>query len=244
MVFYGKMAGSVAETQDVGGVYLIGVDRGQGTPRFLNSPNSPPVIGPNVVWDSLVIINPNGTGAFRDAVLGVTTPLDPAGITINGDEFTVSVPLSQMLPNSTRPPEEWTYNLWPRNGIGNNVQVADLAPDDGNLPVQVIAPAQVERVVVNDGSAQRSMVNSLTITFDGPVTIGDGAFHLIREDGTAVELSVTTSMADGNTVAVLTFAGPDVIGGSLADGSYILTVRGDLILNSSSLDRQCYAAAL
>jgi hypothetical protein len=231
MVFYGKMAGSVAETQALGGVYLIGVDRGQGTPRFLDSRNSPPVIGPNVVWDSLVTIRPNGTGAFRDAVLGVATPLAPADITINGDEFTVSVPLSVMLPDSTRPPEEWTYNLWPRNGIGNNVQVADLAPDDGNSPVQVVAPAHVASVIINDGSAQRSMVNSLTVTFDGPVTIGDGAFQLTSEDGTAVELSVATSMVGGNTVAMLTFTGPDIIGGSLADGSYTLAVRGDLVLD-------------
>jgi hypothetical protein len=233
MVFYGKMAGSVAETQDVGGVYLIGVDRGQGTPRFLNSPNSPPVIGPNVVWDSLVIIRPNGTGQFRDAVLGVVTPLDPSGITINGDEFTVSVPLSQMLPNSTRPPEEWTYNLWPRNSavIGNNAAVPDLAPDDGNAPVRVVAPAQVGGVAVNDGSAQRSMVNSLTVTFNGPVTLDPGAFQLTREDGSAVELALNTSMVDGNSVATLAFAGSDVGGGSLADGSYTLTVRGDLILD-------------
>jgi hypothetical protein len=229
MVFYGKMAGSVADTQSVGGVYLIGVDRGQGTPRFLNSPNSPPVIGPNVVWDSLVIIRPNGTGQFRDAVLGVVTPLDPAGITINGDEFTVSVPLSQMLPNSTRPPQEWTYNLWPRNGIGNNVQVSDLAPDDGNSPVQTIALAQVSSVTVNDGSAQRSMVNSITVTFDsdGAVAIAPGAFELSRQDESLVDLNVTTSVVDGRTVAVLTFTGTDIVGGSLADGSYTLTIRGD-----------------
>jgi methionine-rich copper-binding protein CopC len=231
MVFYGKMAGSVADTQSVGGVYLIGVDRGQGTPRFLSSPNSPPEIGPNVVWDSLVILRPNGTGMFRDALLGVVTPLDPAGITINGDEFTVSVPLSQMLPNSTRPPAEWTYNLWPRNGIGNNVQVSDLAPDDGNSPVQTIAPAQVESVIVNDGAAQRSMVNRLTVTFDGPVTLDASAFQLTREDGSAVELAINTCMVDGNSVATLTFAALDVVGGSLADGSYTLTVRSDLILD-------------
>jgi hypothetical protein len=229
MVFYGKMAGSIAETQDVGGVYLIGVDRGQGTPRFLGSPNSPPVIGPNVVWDSLVILRPDGTGMFRDAMLGVVTPLDPSGITINGDEFTVSVPLSQMLPNSTRPPAEWTYNLWPRNGIGRNVQVSDLAPDDGNSPVQTIAAAQVASVVINDGSAQRSMVTSLTVTFDGPVTVDAGAFQLMRQDGTAVDLNVTTSIVNGQTVAVLTFNGAGIVGGSLADGNYALAVRGDLV---------------
>jgi hypothetical protein len=245
MIFYGKMAGSIAETQAVGGVYLIGVDRGQGTPRFLSTPNSPPEIGPNVVWDSLVIIRPNGTGMFRDAVLGVVTPLDPSGITINGDEFTVSVPLSQMQPNSTRPPAEWTYNLWPRNGIGNNVQVSDLAPDDGNSPVQTIAPAQVASVIVNDGSAQRSMVTSLTVTFDAPVAVDPGAFQLTRQDGSAVDLNVAISILNGQTVSVLTFAGAGIVGGSLADGNYALVIRGDLVhdLYGRALDGNADGAA-
>jgi hypothetical protein len=229
MVFYGKMAGSVAETQDVGGVYLIGVDRGQGTPRFLRPGNSPPVIGPNVVWDSLVVIRARGSAEFINALTGARAPLDPADIAINGDEFTVSVPLSVMQPDSTRPPQEWTYNLWPRNGIGNNVQVSDLAPDDGNSPVQTIAPARVASVVINDGSAQRSMVNSVTVTFDDEVTLDAGAFELSRQDGSLVELTVDVSEVDGRTVAVLTFAGSDIVGGSLSDGSYTLTVRADSV---------------
>src|SRR5688500_17803943 len=35
MIFFGRMAGAVAPTQAIGGLYLIGVDRGLGTPRFL-----------------------------------------------------------------------------------------------------------------------------------------------------------------------------------------------------------------
>jgi hypothetical protein len=230
VVFSGQMAGPIADTQAIGALYLFGVDRGLGTPRFLDPPNSPPVIGPNVVWDLVVRINPNGTGQVNNIIAGrLVTPLSTADISIIGNAFTASVPLSVLLPAATRPPEEWTYNLWPRNGIGLNVQVSDLAPDDGNSPFQVIAPARASGVTVNDGSAQRSMVNSLTVTFDGPVTIDPGAFQLARADGSAVELTVATSTVGSSTVAVLTFAGPDVIGGSLADGSYTLTIRGDLI---------------
>ncbi len=88
-----------------------------------------------------------------------------------------------------------------------------------------VAPARVESVVVNDGSAQRSMVSSLTVTFDGPVTLDAGAFELRRQDGSLVGLTILTSLVNGRTVAALTFAGADVIGGSLADGNYTLTVR-------------------
>src|SRR5262245_26692710 len=35
VVFHGQMAGPIAPTQAVNGLYIIGVDRGQGTPRFL-----------------------------------------------------------------------------------------------------------------------------------------------------------------------------------------------------------------
>jgi hypothetical protein len=228
VVFSGQMAGPIAPTQTIGALYLFGVDRGLGTPRFLDPPNSPPVIGPNVVWDLVVRINPNGTGQVNNIIAGrLVTPLSTADISIIGNEFTASVPLSVLLPAATRPPEEWTYNLWPRNGIGLNVQVSDLAPDDGNSPFQVIAPARVASVVVNDGSAQRSMVNSLTVTFDGEVTLDAGAFELSRQDGSLVDLSVAASVVNGQTVAVLTFAGSDIVGGSLADGSYTLTVRAD-----------------
>jgi hypothetical protein len=225
VVFHGKMAGPVADTADVHGLYLFGVDRGSGTPRFLSTPG--PVIGPNVVWDSIVRVNPDGTGLFNNVVGGVITPLGPDNIHIDGNEFTVSVPLRLMLPASARPPEEWTYNLWPRDGIGNNAQVSDLAPDDGNVPFQVVAPARVGGVVINDGPAQRSMVNSLTVTFDGPVTLAPGAFALRRADGGLVDLSVAASSIGGRTVAVLQFVGPDIVGGSLPDGRYTLTVRAD-----------------
>jgi hypothetical protein len=136
--FFARMAGPVAPTQAIGGVYLIGVDRGSGTPRFLNAPGAPPVIGPNVKWDAIVRVLPNGTGSYINNLSGVTTPLDPTTINIDGDAFNVSVPVSLMLPLATRPAEEWTYNLWPRNGQGSNVQVSDLAPDDGNSPVHVV----------------------------------------------------------------------------------------------------------
>jgi len=90
-------------------------------------------------------------------------------------------------------------------------------------------PAKIESVVVNDGSAQRSMVNSLTVTFDRLVTFNPGAFGLQLQDGGEISLDVAATMVGGRTVAVLTFSGSGIIGGSLADGDYTLTIRGDHI---------------
>jgi hypothetical protein len=143
VIFFGRMAGPIAPTQDVGGLFLIGLDRGLGTPRFTRGT---PVIGPNVKWDSVVRVNADGTGNFANQIigtppLGVVTILDPADIRVDGNHFTASLPLSLLTPGATRPPGQWTYNLWPRNAvvIGQNQHVTDLAPDDGNAPVQVLS---------------------------------------------------------------------------------------------------------
>jgi hypothetical protein len=91
-----------------------------------------------------------------------------------------------------------------------------------------LAPT-VQSVVVNDGSAQRSMVTSLTVTFSTVVHLDPGAFGLVRQGGGAIGLQVTEAVVDGRTVATLIFVGADVIGGSLADGHYTLTINGGLV---------------
>src|SRR5262249_17855565 len=53
------------------------------------------------------------------------------------------------------------------------------------------------------------------------------AFTLLAAGGGGVGLTVTTSVVGGRTVAVLTFTGPDLIAGSLADGNYTFTIRAD-----------------
>jgi arylsulfate sulfotransferase len=90
-------------------------------------------------------------------------------------------------------------------------------------------PQRVESVVLNDGSAQRSMVNQITVTFGGAVVLDPGAIELRRQDGSLVGAQVSISLLGGKTVAVLTFAGTEFVGGSLADGSYTLTVRSDRV---------------
>lgn len=89
------------------------------------------------------------------------------------------------------------------------------------------APRQVESVVFNDGSAQRSMVNRITVTFSGAAVLDPGAIELRRQDGSLVDAHIGITLLGGKTVATLTFAGPEFVGGSLADGSYALTVHAD-----------------
>jgi hypothetical protein len=88
---------------------------------------------------------------------------------------------------------------------------------------------KVENVAINDGSVQRSMVNRITVTFGGAAILDPGAIELRRQNGTPVNFQLAVSVTGGKTVAVLTFAGAEFIGGSLADGNYQLRIRADRI---------------
>src|SRR6516165_11426335 len=71
------------------------------------------------------------------------------------------------------------------------------------------------------------MVNRITATFGGAMVLDPGAIELRRQDGSLVNAQFSISLVGGNTAAVLTFAGAEFIGGSLADGKYTLTVLAD-----------------
>lgn len=113
--------------------------------------------------------------------------------------------------------------------------VFDVRYDDGTLvpgiptaPPRFVTPT-VRSFVVNDGTAQRSIVKSLTVTFGGPVTFDPGAFEVRSRDGRSVGLNVASSLVDGKNVVVLTFTGSQVTRGSLPNGRYTLTVHGDKV---------------
>ena len=111
----------------------------------------------------------------------------------------------------------------------DTIIIADpQAAEEISFTAPVLGPLNiVTGIVVNDGSAQRSMVTRLTVNFSGPVTIAPNAFELRRQDGALVSLNAAPA-ADGRSV-VLTFTGSDAIGSSLADGLYTLIVHGDKI---------------
>jgi hypothetical protein len=98
---------------------------------------------------------------------------------------------------------------------------------------QAVAPT-VTGVVINDGSAQRSVVTGITVTFSSIVTLDPGAFELVRQEGGTFALNIAESVVDGHSVDTLTFSGADILGGSLPDGHYTLTILGNLVHDSST----------
>jgi hypothetical protein len=154
-------------------------------------------------------------------------------------------PVGWLLNNATEAPdvEFWEYHSTDLQG--NLLDVSQRSPVSRQLTDEEAAqwsdPAlvlggwvpdtdpHVQGVVVNDGSAQRSMVTSLTVSFSDTVTLEAGALELTGQGGGSVAFSVATSVQGSRTVAVLTFTGADVIGGSLPDGHYTVTVHGGLV---------------
>ena len=128
----------------------------------------------------------------------------------------------EVLPDGSK-----TYVLQANRGLYRSYRTRTLY--EGIDDALAGAPRTVESVIVNDGSAQRSMVNSLTVTFGGAVILDPGAIELRRQDGSLVNFQVNVTAVGGKTVAVLTFAGSEFIGGSLGDGDYTLTVRADRV---------------
>ncbi|MDP2786824.1 MAG: PEPxxWA-CTERM sorting domain-containing protein [Pseudomonadota bacterium] len=128
-----------------GALYVWGIDRGRGTERFLAGS---PAIGAGVLFDSVLIVRPNGTGLYNDFINAVVTNLDPANIKIGSLTVTLEdLPLGLFAPGTTgfrSDPSQYTWNLWPRVGLGSNNQISDFAPDAANLGFQVTAVPEPE----------------------------------------------------------------------------------------------------
>lgn len=116
-----------------GATYVWGVDRGQGTARF-------GAIATGVLFDSVVAFTPGGPTVVRDLLTNAATTLAASATQATGASLTIDVPAA-LLPSTGFAPSQYTANLWPRSGAGNNNQIADFAPDNSNLSVAVPEPA-------------------------------------------------------------------------------------------------------
>jgi hypothetical protein len=109
------------------------------------------------------------------------------------------------------------------------IRISAVGGTTGEYTISASVPPRVAAVTVDDGTAQRSRVASLTIRFDQvvslPANVAD-AFQLSRNGGGAVNFTATASYQGGVTVVTLnSFTGSEAdASGSLIDGRYTLTV--------------------
>ena len=178
--------------------------------------------------------DPTGTVSFLDGttVLG-TVPTD------NG--------IATFTTNSLAP---GAHNLT----ASYSGDVENLASNSAN-EVENVNPANVvASVAINGGAVQRSMVTSITVTFDEVVnpTLLQNAFTLTRvSDGAMIgTINVSSTVINGKTVATLTFAGANTEGSnglyqdlSLADGNWTLEINAaDVVSNGVPLSANYYVS--
>lgn len=137
-VFNARLAGPVGLT--TGSLYVLGLDRGAGTARF-------PVIAPGVLFDEVLAVTGRGVATVRDLIAGTATTLPGSATTISGDILTVSFPIN-LAPSLGLTPSNYTWNLWPRTGAGNDNQISDFAPDNSNVRVTVASVPEPSTVAL------------------------------------------------------------------------------------------------
>ena len=138
LTFTSTMAGPISGLVDPStganlGTFSWGINHGYGNLNFA-------AIGlPNVLFDAVLAVNPNGTATYRGTQA-------PAGsVTASGNTLTAVLPVSFLAPppppanaqGPLLPVAEWSYNLWPRSLIRTDgtplrfgdAQIADFAPD-------------------------------------------------------------------------------------------------------------------
>jgi hypothetical protein len=157
-----------------------------------------------------------GEGQFFLGFTNVTT--DGSG---NGG-FTVTLPVGA-IPGQV-------VSATATDPAGNTSEFSHVAPGPTVLSTQV-----------NDGSAQRSRVTSLSVTFSAQVTFAGtvaSAFTLTRSGGGAVSFQASASVVNGVTVVTLdNFTGSETEFGSFKDGRYTLTALANQItLGGQQLD--------
>ncbi len=107
-----------------------------------------------------------------------------------------------------------------------------------SLNIQVTDVSEVESLKIDSGATQRSVIRSLTITFDGLVSVAEDAFELRKRGvgGGVVNVAFAPpQVVGGKTVVTLTFSGSFSEFGSLVDGEYQLRIFGTRITSSRGL---------
>lgn len=132
LTFRATLGGRIGTTP--GAIYVFGLDRGAGTANFVAGV---PSIGQGVLFDSALVVNSDGSGIFNDLLNVRVTPLAPGAVRIRGANLTVTL-AAHLVPPAGQPIPRWTFNVWPRVGLGDNSQIADFAPDAMNAPINLV----------------------------------------------------------------------------------------------------------
>jgi alpha-L-arabinofuranosidase len=192
----------------------------------------------------------DGGGLFTTSSIGVTVAQTPANILVmpaaptlaTNSQEQFSAGATDQFGNAIASP---TFT-WSISGADNSISSSGLASIgeasgdftitaaigsvDGTADASALAAPTLSSIVIGDGTAQRSVIDSLTVAFSEPVTLSPGAITLDQLPpssggaSTPEDFNLTNPSGDQQTY-VLTFTDASDIGGSLPDGVYNLSVN-------------------
>jgi len=122
------LGASMAGAIDPGtiGVYIIGVNTGTGTIAPFANLNAP-----EVRFNQVVRVNKDGTASVGATALTAS---------ITGNAFSVAVS-GALFASTGFAVKDYSWNLWPRTGVGAGTLVTDFSPDNGMLTAAVPEPS-------------------------------------------------------------------------------------------------------
>jgi hypothetical protein len=125
------------------GLYVIGVNTGTGAIAPFGDTGNP-----DVRFNQVILLQKSGTAT-------VSGPAGPSlTAMISGANFSLSVPLSRLPATVVGfAPEDYGFNLWPRNGLAGNTAISDFAPDNAMLRADVPEPASWALMILGFGAA-------------------------------------------------------------------------------------------
>jgi hypothetical protein len=99
-------------------LYILGVDTGAGAFHPFGG------IGePNILFDQVAVIQKTGAATLSGHALTAT---------IAGAGLTLTIPRA-FLPSTGFAARDYGFSFWPRNGLGNNNQISDFAPQNATF---------------------------------------------------------------------------------------------------------------
>jgi hypothetical protein len=122
------------------------VDRGNGTEQFLAGT---PSVGAGVFFDSVFVAAPTPGVGIVNLLDGSPQTTLPGILQISGNSISATISAA-LLPSTGSALSDYTWNLWPRLGTGNNAQIADFAPNES--PVAGVSTNASVTVVPEPGS--------------------------------------------------------------------------------------------
>ncbi|MCO8124697.1 FG-GAP-like repeat-containing protein [Stieleria sp. TO1_6] len=184
-----------------------------------------------IAGESYVVFGRGSTFTAGSGAINQTVDIDAGGRVIYHVDATIAAGPTETVVDATAAGSD-------DNTPGNNTASATTL-------ITAAAAPTVSSIQINDGSASRSQITSITVTFDSIVNETEvaSAFSISQIDDN-VDVGIINADVDstsGVTIVTLTFDGTSTVsrlgtgplGNSLADGNYLLTIDTSKVLIGS-----------